>query len=63
MYIWLSNACKWGLEMQDLENNKKWLFENTCNKMIYDFELAVWGIKVYYNDPQWIQNNEFVTLK
>ena len=63
MYIWISDNCKWGLEMTDLENNKKWLFENSCEKMIYNFELAVWGIKVYYNDPQWIQKNEFVSIK
>jgi hypothetical protein len=63
MYIWLSDQCIWWLEMTDLDNNKRWLFENSCDKMIYNFELAVWGIKVYYNDPQWIQYNEFVTLK
>lgn len=63
MYIWISDNCKWGLEMTDLENNKKWLFQNTCDKMIYNFELAVWWIKVYYNDALWAKNNEFVSIK
>lgn len=63
MYIWVSNNCKWWLEMTDLENNKKWLFENSCEKMIYNFELAVWGIKVFYNDSKWLQKNEFVSIK
>lgn len=63
MYIWISDNCKWWLEMTDLENNKKWLFENTCEKMIYNFELAVWGIKVFYNNQEWNKKEEFVSIK
>jgi hypothetical protein len=42
--------------------SEKWLFVNTCNKMISSFELDFWGIKVQYTDPQWLLKNEFVTI-
>lgn len=63
MYIGLSDNCKWWLEMSDLEWNKKWLFENTCEKMIYNFELAVWGINISYNTQDAEQKTEFVSIK
>lgn len=63
MFIWLSNNCKWWLQMTDLEWNKKWLFENSCEKMIYSFELAVWGINVSYNTQDSQQKTEFVSIK
>ena len=63
MYIWVTDNCSGWLEMQDLEQNKKWLFENSCEQIIYDFELAVWGIDIYYNTADWWEKTQFVSIK
>lgn len=62
-WIWVTDNCSGGLEMLDLEQNKKWLFENSCEQIIYDFELAVWGINVHYNTADWSENTQFVSIK
>lgn len=57
------SKCDWGLEMTDNQWNSKWLFYNSCDKIIYDFELDFWGINIFYKDENWISWEQFVTIE
>jgi hypothetical protein len=61
-YIWVKDICKWGLKMIKKDMSEKWLFVNTCNKMISSFKLDIWGIKVDYTDHEWNKKEEFVSI-
>lgn len=58
-----SGKCNGGLKMIDNQENEKWLFYNTCDKIIYDFELDFWGINVFFKDEKDTQWETFVTIE
>jgi hypothetical protein len=58
-----SGKCNGWLKMVDTEKNEKWLFYNTCDKIIYDFELDFWGINVFFKDENGTQWETFVTIE
>jgi len=58
-----SGKCNGWLKMIDNQENEKWLFYNTCDKIIYDFELDFWGINVFFKDENDTQWETFVTIE
>lgn len=58
-----SGKCNGGLKMVDNDENEKWLFYNTCDKIIYDFELDFWGINVFFKDENGTEWETFVTIE
>ncbi|MCP4523094.1 MAG: hypothetical protein GY828_02640 [Candidatus Gracilibacteria bacterium] len=62
MYIGVQDICDGGLEMTDTENNKKSLFKNSCEKRIYNFELMVGQIKIFYYDKKDEEQEEIISL-
>lgn len=58
-----SDACDGWLKMTDNQWEEKWLFYNTCDKIIYDFELDFGWINIFYKDDNSNTAEEFVTIE
>ncbi len=57
------NTCDGWLKMTDNQWEEKWLFYNTCDKIIYDFELDFGWINVFYKDEESQSWEEFVSIE
>ncbi len=57
------DTCNGGLKMTDNQWDEKWLFYNTCDKIIYDFELDFGWINIFYKDEQSETWEEFVSIE